>query len=157
MPERLGNLNWKVPGAKPQLLELENFLPEQDVDIDYITETFLSPAKKIFISGFSTYRLGQANGGGGRAAISVLFCISHTEISISIRLISCYVSPHAVLIEAKIDSVFLPNTPTFLTVAGDRNVKQVVCDCRQTNPNRLRLVSISFRKGLTVEAFGSHT
>lgn len=59
-------MNWNSRALRPQLIGLENFLSEKDVDVACITKIFLYPANKILVAGFSNYGHNRAD---GRAAI----------------------------------------------------------------------------------------
>lgn len=52
---------------------------EYNIDIVCIIETFLSPAKKIFVSGFVTYHHDRTNGREGGTAILVEAAIKHVQ------------------------------------------------------------------------------
>lgn len=77
-------LNWNAYVLKPHLFEEERLPSEEDPDIVCISETFVSPAKKIFVLGFSTYRFDRAYGWGGGVIILVSFTNSHTHSPIFI-------------------------------------------------------------------------
>lgn len=142
LERRSGFLNLNARGARLQLLELQKFLSEHDVDVYCIIETFLSPTKEIFIPGFITYLHDQTTGGSGRSAILVSSTISHAEPKLhhrpnavsmdfkhpkgSLQMIACYSSLRYVLYEHKIDSASPPNPHVPTTVAGELSAKHIV-------------------------------
>lgn len=81
---RLRILNWNCSSLRLYLLELEDLLSEHDVDVACTIETFLSPEKEIFVSGFSSYRHDRPNSRVGGVAILVSSTIIYTQSPISI-------------------------------------------------------------------------
>lgn len=77
-------MKWHSCSLRPHLLELENFLSERNIDVACITETFLSPARKIFVLGFVTYSHDRADGRGCGAVILVRSTIKQTKWPITI-------------------------------------------------------------------------
>lgn len=139
-------MNWPSHDVRPHLLELENFLWEHNVDIDCITETFLSPPKKIFVLGFSTYRHNQATDRDSGAAILVSPIVNQAQSPISTtdantvgvdieaskaplqRLPpgdSLETNPQPVLSEYKRDNAFPPKSKIPNIVASDLSVKRL--------------------------------
>lgn len=62
-------VTWNANSISKNSLEFLHFFNIHNVDVAYITETRLSPSKKLFFRGYKTLRVDRSSNGGGVAII----------------------------------------------------------------------------------------
>ena len=62
---------WNCQGLRPKRKELQNYLLENQIDIQALNETFLKPKVKFHLSGYDIYKNDRLVGTNGGVAILV--------------------------------------------------------------------------------------
>ena len=66
-------------GLRPKRKELQNYLPENQIDILALNETYLKPKHKFHLPGYDTYKNDRSVGIKGGVAILVKKASSSTK------------------------------------------------------------------------------
>lgn len=62
---------WNAQSIQPKLIEICDFIQENEIDIAVFTETWLKPEMKLYIPNFTIHRQDRLDGERGGVAIAV--------------------------------------------------------------------------------------
>lgn len=131
-PNQLKLLQWNAQGATTQsvIAQIDHLINEEDIDIAFIVETFLSTKHDFQLTNFTTHRSDRKTHGGG-ALIAVRNNIDHKRLSNYHTSVTENVS-----IEARINNKPLVFTPKY-TADFVKYITKITPD----NKNFMELIS----------------
>lgn len=158
---------WNARGLRHDRHEFRAFLDANNIDVAFITETFLTPQVNLKCAGFKVYRQDRAGRRGGGVAVFVRSSIAHCEYllpqlaaleAVAIRayigrlpfLLMAAYSPPGTLTERDLDIV--TSLSDRFVVAGDFNAKHASWNCQRPNRQGDRLFLNSTGNGYVVMA-----
>lgn len=158
---------WNARGLRHDRHEFRAFLDANNIDVAFVTETFLTPQVNLKCAGFKVYRQDRAGRRGGGVAVFVRSSIAHCEYllpqlaaleAVAIRayigrlpfLLMAAYSPPGTLTERDLDIV--TSLSDRFVVAGDFNAKHASWNCQRPNRQGDRLFLNSTGNGYVVMA-----
>lgn len=78
---RLKLLCWNAQSIMPKLMEVIDYLNNNNIDVAIFTETWLNDKKKLYIPNYNIYRFDRKDSTRGGVAIAISTLIKHNEMS----------------------------------------------------------------------------